>query len=107
MRDRGGVQWGVVMVRFGVFLAVIGFGSIGFHFTDYQFQILMWAEPMQPGIGAIFGVVGLVLIGASLARKKNVAQPAPAQQMYGGQYPQPQAPQAQYPQAPGQYPQQP
>jgi hypothetical protein len=103
------------MVRLGVFLAVIGFGSIGFHFTDYQFRILMWAEPMQPGIGAVVGVVGLVLIGVSLARKKNVAQPAPAPQLYGGQFPQQPAapqlpgqypqPQAQHPQGPAQYPQ--
>jgi hypothetical protein len=77
------------VIRFGVFLAVIGFGSIGFHFTDYQFRILMWAEPRQPGIGPAAGLVGLIMIGVSLVRKKNTAQPqAPAVQPAPGQYPQ-------------------
>lgn len=105
------------MIRFGVFLAIIGFGSVGLRYMDYEFRILAWAEPMQPGIGVVIGVVGLMLIGIALLLKKNASQsqavqPAPGQYPPGGpgpgQYPPggPAGPLPQQPYAdPGQAPQ--
>ncbi|SDY82697.1 hypothetical protein SAMN05421504_10790 [Amycolatopsis xylanica] len=72
------------MLRLGIFLAVIGFGSVGFHYSDYQFKILMWAEDYQPAIGSIVGVVGVLFVVAAVVmnnkKKAAAAQQAPLPQ---------------------------
>ncbi|MEV7043008.1 hypothetical protein [Amycolatopsis sp. NPDC051061] len=104
-----------IMMRIGILFAVLGFGSLVLEQFDYEFRLLSWATDMQPGFGIVLGVVGLALIGGSVAmsRAKSAPQPqqqfaqqppAPGQQFPGQQqYPgQAQAPQQQYPQQPGQ-----
>jgi hypothetical protein len=111
------------MIRFGVLLVVLGFGSVLFHYTDYQFRVLMWAEDMQPALGSAVGVAGLLLSGAAVLRKQRAGAspgtvstgsgPFPAQQPplppqghYGAPaYTQQPYPNQPYPQQP--YPQQP
>ncbi len=105
-----------IMMRIGILFAVLGFGSLVLEQFDYEFRLLSWATDMQPGFGIVLGVVGLALIGGSVAmsRAKSAPQPqqqfaqqppAPGQQQFQGQqqFPgQAQAPQQQYPQQPGQ-----
>lgn len=65
------------MARFGAFLALIGFGSALLHFTDIQFTLVIWAEPMQPFLGLGVGGVGaLILLIVMASRKEPEAQPA-------------------------------
>lgn len=79
-----------------------------------EFRLLSWASDMQPTFGIGLGILGLVLIGGSVAisRTKSAPQPqqqfaqqppAPGQQQpYQGQPQQFQGQQQQYPQQPGQ-----
>ncbi|WP_246257908.1 hypothetical protein [Amycolatopsis anabasis] len=93
------------MIRIGILLAVLGFGSAGLHYTDYQFRLLSWSEDMQPLLGLGVGALGVVLIVAALLLKKN-KENQPAEQF---PQPEPNAQYNQYNQQPGQppYPQQP
>ncbi|GAA3986011.1 hypothetical protein GCM10022247_00530 [Allokutzneria multivorans] len=94
------------MLRFGFALTLLGFGSMALsQYSDRQFAILMWAEPMQPALGIGVGVLGLVLLVLGFAQKSRKPA-APAQpslrdyspQQHQGQ-PYPQQPQGQpYPQ---------
>jgi hypothetical protein len=105
------------MMRIGILFAVLGFGSLVLEQFDYEFRLLSWATDMQPGFGIVLGLVGLALVGGSVAMSRAKAAPQPQQQFaqqppapgapqaYPGrpqqQYPA-QAPQQQYPQQPGQ-----
>jgi hypothetical protein len=67
------------MIRFGLLLAVLGFGSAIMHFTDVQFRLLMWSEPMQPTLGIVIGAVGAVLLVVKVITSKDEdAQPQPS-----------------------------
>jgi hypothetical protein len=67
------------MIRFGLLLAVLGFGSAIMHFTDVQFRLLMWSEPMQPTLGIVIGAVGAVLLVVKVITSKDEdAQPQQA-----------------------------
>jgi hypothetical protein len=51
------------LVRLGVFLVIIGFGSTVLHAsTDYQFTLLAWADGMQPYAGILVGLIGVGLL---------------------------------------------
>ncbi|WP_291408800.1 hypothetical protein [Actinophytocola sp.] len=77
------------MYRLGAVLAIFGFGSALLHFTSVQFKLLMWSEPMQPGLGlAIGGVGAVVLLVKVLVTKEEPEQPAPAGPPQYGQPPQ-------------------
>ena len=74
-------------MRFGAFLAIIGFGSSLLHFTDVQFRLVLWAEPWQPLLGLGIGAVGSVICWIAYAfRQRRAASAAP-----GTGYPQPPA----------------
>jgi hypothetical protein len=100
-----------IMMRIGILFAVLGFGSLVLEQFDYEFTLLSWATDMQPGFGIVLGLVGLALIGGSVAMSR--AKAAPQQQQFAQQPPAPGVPQGQpgqqqYPaQAQQQYPQQP
>ncbi|WP_410571439.1 hypothetical protein [Amycolatopsis sp. cmx-4-61] len=66
-----------IMMRIGVLFAVLGFGTIVLEQFDYEFRILSWASDMQPFFGIVLGLVGLALIGGSVAM--NRAKSAPQQ----------------------------
>ncbi|GHG24233.1 MULTISPECIES: hypothetical protein [Amycolatopsis] len=70
-----------IMMRIGVLCAVLGFGTIILEQFDYEFRILSWASDMQPLFGIVLGLVGLALIGGSVAlgRAKKAPQQAPVQ----------------------------
>ena len=71
-----------IMMRIGVLCAVLGFGTIILEQFDYEFRILSWASEMQPLFGIVLGLVGLALIGGSVAMKRAKGapqQPAPIQ----------------------------
>jgi hypothetical protein len=111
-----------IMMRIGILFAVLGFGSLVLEQFDYEFRLLSWATDMQPGFGIVLGLVGVALIGGSVAMSRAKSAPQPQQQFAqqppapGGQFPgqqqpyagQPQQfqgqqqPQQQYPQQPGQ-----
>lgn len=51
------------MVRIGVVLIIIGFGSAILHSaTSYQFTYLMWADGAQPYVGIVLGLIGVALL---------------------------------------------
>ncbi|WP_329056383.1 hypothetical protein OG738_22620 [Amycolatopsis sp. NBC_01488] len=103
-----------IMMRIGILFAVLGFGSLILEQFDYEFTLISWATDMQPGFGIVLGLVGVALIGGSVAvgrakaakPQQQFAQPAPGGQFPGRQQYPAQAPQQQYP-AQQQYPQQP
>ena len=64
-----------IMMRIGVLCAVLGFGTIVLEQFDYEFRILSWASDMQPLFGIVLGLVGLALIGGSVALKRGKAAP--------------------------------
>jgi hypothetical protein len=67
------------MIRFGTFLAFLGFGSALLHFTSVQFRLLMWSEPMQPVLGLSIGAAGaVILLIKVLVSKDSDEQEAPA-----------------------------
>ncbi|WP_370947590.1 hypothetical protein AB5J62_08535 [Amycolatopsis sp. cg5] len=67
------------MLRLGIFLAIIGFGSMVLPQFDLQFTLLMWADPYQPTIGIVVGVIGLALVGVGVAAKNKKKAVAPQQ----------------------------
>ena len=73
------------MLRFGIALILLGFGSMALsQYSDRQFVILMWAEPMQPALGIGVGVLGIVLLvlGLVLNNRKPAAPAQPSIQDY-------------------------
>ncbi|QWF78078.1 hypothetical protein [Amycolatopsis sp. CA-230715] len=103
------------MLRAGVLLTILGFGSVGFHYwSDRQLAILIWAEDYQPALGSVIGVLGLALVVAHVVLSKRKQQPSAPQQAFPQQAPQqpfqagqpPQQPFPQPGQAPQQFPQQ-
>jgi hypothetical protein len=96
-----------IMMRIGILFAVLGFGSLVLEQFDYEFRLLSWATDMQPGFGIVLGLVGVALIGGSVAMSRAKAAPQP-QQQFAQQPPAPGAPQGQPGQQyPAQAPQQP
>src|SRR5262245_55211375 len=71
------------MVRFGVLLCVLGFGSAVLHFTEFQFRLLMWSEPMQPGLGLGIGALGVVFVVIAPVRNRATAPAQSAAPAYG------------------------
>ncbi|RDI64334.1 hypothetical protein [Nocardia pseudobrasiliensis] len=56
------------MVRIGIWLAVLGFGSLLLQQLDMHFIILAWADEMQPWFGIVLGAAGLlVALGGAVA----------------------------------------
>lgn len=62
---------GNYLLRLSITLMVIGFGSVGLSFTDYQFTLLSWANPLQPWIGLVIGVAGIAMIAIPLLRARG------------------------------------
>ncbi|MGV9413743.1 hypothetical protein ACWDOP_27915 [Nocardia sp. NPDC003693] len=56
------------MIRIGLWLIVLGFGSVLLQVLDMQFVILTWADDVQPVAGLAIGTLGLIiaLVGAAL-----------------------------------------
>jgi len=69
-----------IMMRIGILFAVLGFGSLVLEQFDYEFTLLSWATDMQPGFGIVLGLVGVALIGGSVAMSRAKAAPQPQQQ---------------------------
>ncbi|GAA1949673.1 hypothetical protein [Amycolatopsis minnesotensis] len=69
------------MLRAGVLLTILGFGSVAFHYwSDRQLTILIWAEDYQPALGSVIGVLGLALVIAHVVVRKRKQQPSAPQQ---------------------------
>ncbi|MFB9908407.1 hypothetical protein [Allokutzneria oryzae] len=68
------------MLRFGLALVLLGFGSVALsQYSDRQFVVLMWAEPMQPVLGFVVGGLGVALVVASFVLgNRDRAQPSAA-----------------------------
>lgn len=95
------------MLRFGVFLAVIGFGSSVLHFTDVQFRVVAWAEEWQPALGLGVGAVGvLIAVLPAVLRRRPQEQPQqPPRQVFAAPtQPFPQPPRQPFVQAQAPYP---
>src|SRR5262245_43699458 len=77
------------MMRFGTFLAFVGFGSALLHFTSVQLRLLIWAEPFQPGLGLGIGALGAVVIIIKVMTSKEHTEEAgpfgPPMDEHGGQ----------------------
>lgn len=53
------------MKRFGIFLLVMGLGSIALHFADMEFRLLMWIDTWGDNIAWVIRGA-LALAGAAL-----------------------------------------
>lgn len=74
------------LVRLGIFLVIIGFGSVILHSgTDYQFTLLMWADGAQPYIGIVVGLLGVGLLASPVLLRAKQAKAGAAQQTPFGQ----------------------
>ncbi|GAB3211004.1 hypothetical protein ACFYUD_23360 [Nocardia tengchongensis] len=49
------------MLRLGVWMAILGFGSLFLEKANMHFIILAWADNMQPGFGIVLGAVGVLV----------------------------------------------
>ncbi|MFD6353180.1 hypothetical protein KHQ06_07650 [Nocardia tengchongensis] len=49
------------MLRLGVWMAILGFGSLFLEKADMHFIILAWADNMQPGFGIVLGAIGVLV----------------------------------------------
>lgn len=95
-----------VLLRLGIFLIIVGFGSAVLSSTNYQFTLLSWSNSMQPVLGIVLGAAGVVMVLLPLLRGRlsgfgprsgGMVAPAqhlqqqqqgfgePAQQPYGAQ----------------------
>ncbi|MEU0542637.1 hypothetical protein ABZ319_22455 [Nocardia sp. NPDC005978] len=56
------------MIRIGLWLIVLGFGSVLLQVLDLNFVVLTWADDAQPVTGLAIGTLGLIiaLVGAAL-----------------------------------------
>ena len=65
----------VLLTRFGVLFAVLGFGSLVLEQLDMEFRLIAWASDMQPFFGFVLGLVGLLMIGGDyLLRQRKAAR---------------------------------
>ncbi|MEU5260945.1 hypothetical protein [Amycolatopsis sp. NPDC021455] len=69
-----------IMMRIGILFTVLGFGSLILEQFDYEFTLISWATDMQPVFGIVLGLVGVALIGGSVAMSRAKAAPQPPQQ---------------------------
>ncbi|MEV0462137.1 hypothetical protein ACFXO9_08290 [Nocardia tengchongensis] len=49
------------MLRLGVWMAILGFGSLFLEKANMHFIILAWADNMQPGFGIVLGAIGVLV----------------------------------------------
>ncbi len=63
----------------GVFMIIIGFGSLILEQFGLQFKVLAWADPYQPWVGILLGVIGIaiVVLGMVLGKKDDQPQQPP------------------------------
>ena len=78
-----------IMMRIGILCTVLGFGSLILEQFDYEFTLISWASDMQPVFGIVLGLVGVALIGGSVAMSRAKAAPQPQQQAPGAPQQQP------------------
>lgn len=68
------------MGSFGILFIILGFGSLLLPQFGIQFKVLSWADPYQPWIGIVVGVIGILLLVGNLMVNKNKENPPPYQQ---------------------------
>lgn len=69
------------LVRLGIFLVIIGFGSVILNSgTDFQFTLLVWADGAQPYIGIVVGLLGVGLLASPVLLRARQAKASAAQQ---------------------------
>ncbi len=56
------------LLRLGIFLIIVGFGSAILSSTNYQFTLLSWSNSMQPVLGIVLGAAGVVMVALPLLR---------------------------------------
>ncbi|WP_194817271.1 hypothetical protein [Nocardia sp. XZ_19_385] len=61
------------MVQIGIWLAILGFGSLILEQMNMEFIILSWADDMQPVFGIGLGVIGVLvaLAGGVMSAQKR------------------------------------
>ncbi|MEV6772559.1 hypothetical protein AB0N05_28375 [Nocardia sp. NPDC051030] len=57
------------MIRLGIWLMVLGFGSLLLEKANMHFVILSWADDMQPVFGIGLGLVGVVVTMVAVGLK--------------------------------------
>ena len=64
------------MRSFGVLLIILGFGSLVLRAMGRVFVVLEWADPYQPWVGIGVGVLGLIIVIATMMRGRREEEPA-------------------------------
>ena len=69
------------MVGWGIFLIVLGAGSLLLPLLDYQFTLMELVDDYQPWAGIVVAVIGAVLVFMGMTRRQAAAEvtQAPAQ----------------------------
>jgi len=66
------------MISLGVFLVILGVGSLVLPSLGLQFRLMDWLDPYQPWAGIIVAAVGLITVLFGAQRRGRAAAPVAA-----------------------------
>ena len=64
-------------MRFGILSLVLGIGTFALNAFNYEFRILSWADDYQPWLAIGLAVLGLIIVVASMVRRRSADAPQP------------------------------
>jgi hypothetical protein len=65
------------MVGWGIFLIVLGAGSLLLPMLGYQFSLMELVDAYQPWAGIVVAVIGAVLVFIGMTRRQPAAEVTP------------------------------
>ena len=65
------------MVRLGILLIVLGFGSLVLPLFNMEFRLMSIVDDFQPWAGIVVGVIGLGLVGWVMSQRRQASAPPP------------------------------
>ena len=71
------------MVGSGIFLVIMGLGSLLLPMFNIQFQIMSLFDEWQPFVGGFVAAVGVALIGYGVTRPREPEAPPPGEPSAG------------------------
>ncbi len=62
------------MIGWGIFLIIMGAGSLFLPMIDYQFTLMELVDPYQPFAGIIVAVIGAAMVLMGMNRRADAAR---------------------------------